>query len=80
MGVPDGSRDCRIASGAAFGALTTNMTGADLLPTLVVCTGSTIIHPYGGWTKIASGGLAALVCVTPDGGTTRSLQSGGALA
>jgi hypothetical protein len=65
------------ATGDGFACLVVNRTGADLALALTGFTAATPSSPDG-FTKIKAGGLATLIAVSPDGGTTRLLLLAGA--
>jgi hypothetical protein len=66
-------------TGDGFSCLVVNNTTADIAPTLTGFTGTTITNP-GTYTHIKAGGMAALVALTPDGGTTTVLRASGDLS
>jgi hypothetical protein len=67
------------ATGDGFSVLVLNRTGADLAVAMTGFTAATPGNPDG-LTRIRAGGLATLLAVTPDGGTTRLLLLSGAAA
>jgi hypothetical protein len=67
------------ATGDGFTCLIMNRTAADLAITMTGFTGTSPTHPDG-LTRIRAGGLATLLAVSPDGGTTRLLLLTGAAA
>jgi hypothetical protein len=67
------------ASGDGFTCLVMNRTAADLAIAMTGFTGTSPTHPDG-LTRIRAGGLATLLAVSPDGGTTKLLLLSGAAA
>ncbi len=67
------------ATGDGFTCLVVNRTGSDLAVTMTGFTGTTPTNPDG-LAKIRPDGLATLLAVSPDGGTTRLLLLSGAAA
>ena len=65
------------ATGDGFSCLVLNLSGADLAVTPSGFSPNSIQNPEG-HTKVKAGGLASLLAVTPDGGTTRLLHLAGA--
>lgn len=64
-------------TGDGFSCLVLNLSGADLPLTLSGFSPNSVQNPDG-HTRVRSGGLASLLAVTPDGGTTRLLHLAGA--
>lgn len=75
---PGGSLSAAWAdTGDGFSCLVLNLSGADLPITLSGFSPNAVQNPDG-HTKVRAGGLAGLLAVTPDGGTTRLLHLSGA--
>jgi hypothetical protein len=75
---PGGSLSAAWAdTGDGFSCLVLNLSGADLPIGLSGFSPNSVQNPEG-HTKVRSGGLASLLAVTPDGGTTRLLHLAGA--
>ncbi|MFN7001109.1 MAG: hypothetical protein ACK4ST_13940, partial [Elioraea tepidiphila] len=64
-------------TGDGFSCLVLNLSGADLPVTLSGFSPNAVQNPDG-HTKVRAGGLAGLLAVTPDGGTTRLMHLSGA--
>lgn len=64
-------------TGDGFSCLVLNLSGTDLALTLSGFNPGSVQNPDG-HTRVRSGGLASLLVVTPDGGTTRILYLAGA--
>jgi hypothetical protein len=65
-------------TGNGFICVLLNRSGADLTPTLVGFTSSTVNNLFG-MTKLTAGGLTALLVHTPDSGTTKIATAAGDL-
>lgn len=65
------------ATGSGFSCLIYNRTSSDLGITMTNFSGTTPTNPDG-LTKIRAGGVASLIALSPDGGTTKLLLLSGA--